>query len=91
MRNITLTLKNLKDDSKIDIVSYTNVEDGCTNNGFFSVYVKEKNKTSCETMHDVHYYPSHLILKIESEYTKQYSFGLGPMTIEKKTISINDL
>ena len=42
-------------------------------------------------MHDVHYYPSHLILKIESEYTKQYSFGLGPMTIEKKTISINDL
>ncbi len=91
MRNITLTLKNPKDDSKIDIVSYTNVEDGCVNNGFFSVYVKEKNKTSCETMHDVHYYPSHLILKIESEYTKQYSFGLGPMTIEKKTISINDL
>ncbi len=89
MRNITLTLKNLKDDQKIDIISYTNVQDGCVNDGFFCVYTKEKNKTSCETMLDVHYYPSYLILKIESEYTKQYSFD--PMVIEKQTISINDL
>lgn len=91
MRNITLILKNPKDDSKIDIVSYTNVEDSCANDGFFCVYTKEKNKTSCETMHDVHYYPSHLILKIESEYTKQYSSGLGPMIMEKRTVSIDEL
>ena len=43
MRNITLILKNPKDDSKIDIVSYTNVEDSCANDGFFCVYTKEKN------------------------------------------------
>lgn len=89
MRNITLTLKNPKDDQKIDIISYTNVEDACVNAGFYCVYTKEKNKTACAIMHDVHYYPSHLILKIESEYTKQYSFD--PMMMEKKTISINDL
>ena len=84
-------MNDAKDDSKIDIVSYTNVEDSCANDGFFCVYTKEKNKTSCETMHDVHYYPSHLILKIESEYTKQYSSGLGPMIMEKRTVSIDEL
>ncbi len=89
MRNITLAVKNVKHPSTIDIISYTNVEDGYPNEGFFVVFVKDKKvDTRNIDSNDKHYYPSHLILKIESEFTKQYCND--SMKIEKRSISIDE-
>lgn len=87
MRNITLAVKNVKHPSTIDIISYTNVEDGYPNEGFFVVFVKDKKVLNVDS-NNKHYYPSHSILKIESEFTKQYCND--PMKIEKRSISIDE-
>lgn len=89
MRNITLKLKNLTNDRAIDIVSYTNVKNGYPNDGFFSVLTKQKQSDNFNFEYDMDYYPLHLILKIESEFTKLYSSD--PMTMTKRTVSIDEL
>ncbi len=88
MRNITLAVKNVKHPSTIDIISYTNAKDGYPNDGFFVVFVKTKPSDTFNVDHDKHYYPSHSILKIESEYTQKYCND--PMKIEKRSISIDE-
>lgn len=89
MRNITLKLKNLKDDQKIDIIFYTNVKNGYPNDGFFSVLTKQKRSGDFDFDYDIDYYPLHLILKVESVFTKLYCND--SMTMEKRTSSIDEL
>ncbi len=89
MRNITLKLKNLKNDQMIDIISYANVHKGYPNDGFFSVLTKQKRSGDFDHDYDIDYYPLHLILKVESVFTKLYCHD--SMTMEKRTVSIDEL
>lgn len=88
MQNITLKLKDLTDPTKIEIVTYKNAIEGYPVEGFFYINIKEKGQTGIQKNSDNHYYPTHLILKVECEYT-QHCFD--PIVIEKASFSIDKL
>lgn len=56
--------------------------------GFFKIFTKDKDRDNRNKVYDSHYYPMHLILKVESEFTKLHCFE--PMVVDRKTISIEN-
>jgi hypothetical protein len=89
MENVTLKLRNIQDSSQMDVIIYKNVEKCGTSGSMFYIFIREKQGKSLHTEGDTHYYPVHLILKVESIYIGQYCSD--PYVFEKQTVSINNL